>query len=130
MSNGDTRVDVSSEGSLHLDLAIKLAMQYHVGHERKEPTVSHWQEKDGKLFFFWHASGGGQEFMVPHTREMLVPLILAWLAKQDYGEEPDHDGSNGRGWRLKSHFSLFPDDHRGRSYIQFMITPEWLEYHK
>lgn len=129
MSNGDTRVDVASEGSLHLDLAIKLSMQYHVSYERNEPTVTHWMEHDGKLVFYWHASGGGNAFVVPHTREMLVPLILSWLAKQDYGDEPDHDGSNGKGWRLKSHME-FNNAIPGSFYVQFYVHPEWMEYHK
>ncbi len=130
MSNGDTRVDVSSEGIKHLDLAIRLAMEYHITSDRsKEPTVSHWMEEDGKLIFLWSGTSGGNAFMVPHTREMLIPLIMSWLSKQDYGHEPDIDGSVSKGWRLRA-APLLLSDHPARFYIQFMITPEWCEYHK
>jgi hypothetical protein len=26
--------------------------------------------------------------------------VTAWLEEVDYGEEPDHDGANGKGWRV------------------------------
>jgi hypothetical protein len=130
VSNGDTKVDVISEGAKHLDLAIRIAMEYHVTSDRsKEPTVSHWMEEDGRLIFLWSGTDGGNAFVVPHTREMLVPLILSWLTKQDYGEEPDMDGSVSKGWRLKAAPFLLPS-HKARFYMQFMVTPEWMEYHK
>jgi hypothetical protein len=130
VSNGDTQVDVTSEGSKHLDLAIRIAMEYHVTSDRaKEPTVSHWLEEDGKLIFLSSGTDGGNAFVVPHTREMLIPLIGAWLAKQEYGEEPDIDGSVSKGWRLKSAPFLLPD-HKARFYMQFFVQPAYLEYHK
>ncbi len=131
MSNGDTRVDVSSEGAYHLGLAIDLALVYHTGPDRgmRATKITHWQVIDGKMVFSWHESSKGQPLPAPMGREMLIPLILSWLAEQDYGDEPDHDGSNAKGWRLKAHWELMPD-HPGRFYFQFSVQPEWCEYHK
>lgn len=132
MSNGDTRVDVASEGSYHLGLALDLAMVYHNGPQptrKKEATVSHWREADGKLIFSWSASANAHAFLVPHTRDMLIPLIIGWLEKQNYGNEPDMDGTVTKGWRLKSHYDLMPDI-EGRFYMSFTVEPHYCEYHK
>lgn len=50
-----------------------------------------------------------------------------WLQQTDYGEEPDHDGSNGRGW------TIFNGDwghvfHAWQGIIA--IRPEWAMYGK
>lgn len=34
------------------------------------------------------------------TQEAVEPFVKAWLESADYGNEPDHDGSNGRSWRF------------------------------
>ncbi len=129
MSNGDTRVDVASEGSYHLGLALDLAMVYHSNPSARKATVSHWQEENGKLIFSWSGSGGSNALLVPHDRDMLIPLIMGWLSKQDYGQEPDMDGTVTKGWRLKSHYDLMPDL-PGRFYMSFTIEPYFCEYHK
>ncbi len=38
--------------------------------------------------------------LFPLTLEQMGELAFGWLAQCDYGEEPDHDGENHKGWRL------------------------------
>jgi hypothetical protein len=130
--NGATRVDVASEGAFHLKLAIELAMKYHLQYvNQKEPTIKQWALIDNVVYCGWHESMGGQPMIVPHTAEMMVPVILALLDSLEYPEEPDTDGSASRGWRLRSGMRQTPkaagiDDF----YAQFTIEPEWMEYGK
>jgi len=55
------------------------------------------------LVFFWSATGlPGGAAVLPF--EMPLPEAAAfaegWLRQAEYGPQPDHDGSNGKGWRV------------------------------
>lgn len=83
-----------------------------------------WREIDGKLVFY-------RSYDPDHDRavrlpcdtlggDMLTPLVVAWLAKRGYPPKPEHDGSNTKGWRVRS----FGYD------AMFSVEPYWLEHHK
>lgn len=60
--------------------------------------------------------------------EDLLPFVTGWLKETDYGNEPDHDGSNGKGWRVYNH-------NWGQvigcgSYSFVAIEPAWAMYGK
>jgi len=59
--------------------------------------------KSLRLIFFWCKQEGVKD-LVPFPFKMdaaaCAEFASRWLAEADYGPEPDHDGSNGRGWRL------------------------------
>lgn len=71
-----------------------------------------WAEMDGeqsakRLVLFWSDSGVTnhnvqfQRFPSPiRSVEEIEPIIKGWLKDADYGREPDHDGDNGKGWRV------------------------------
>lgn len=50
-----------------------------------------------------------------------------WLAEADYGKQPDHDGDNGRGWRLYVEGWGHVDGHRNAI---IAISPAWAMYGK
>lgn len=51
-----------------------------------------------------------------------------WLAEQDYGRQPDHDGDNDKGWRL---FTTGIWGHvAGDHYAVCAIAPVWAMYGK
>lgn len=56
-----------------------------------------------------------------------VDLASRWLAEQDYGRQPDHDGDNGKGWRVfTGNWGHVGNDH----YAVCAILPEWAMYGK
>lgn len=55
------------------------------------------------LVFFGYLPGmpaGGVKLPFKLDPIGAADFATRWLAEQDYGKEPDHDGDNGRGWRL------------------------------
>jgi len=38
--------------------------------------------------------------LTPIDAERAVIHVLDWLSATDYGPQPDHDGDNGKGWRV------------------------------
>jgi len=68
-----------------------------------------------------------QAFLTPMTVEQVEPIVRAWLAEQSYGREPDHDGDNGRGWRVYNEAWT----HVAGMWQAFVaIEPEWIMYGK
>lgn len=68
--------------------------------------------------------------------EAIADQLLAWLKSQEYGREPDHDGSNHRGYTVTNWAPEMRDPQhtwgiRDRSPYDFLyIAPTWIEYHK
>ena len=63
----------------------------------------------------------------PLDAEGAIEFVWSWLQTINYGEEPDHDGSNRQG------FTVYNEDwgHVGGSYYAFVaIKPEWIMYGK
>lgn len=139
MSNGDTRVDVSSEGEFHLKLAMELALIYHTDNRQilqpgRFPGATHWMVRDNGIWFAWAQPSNGDTDLTAFPARLgidaLAGLALGWLKTSgDYGPEPHCDGHCARGWRLVSHFGLMPNC-RDQFYLSFGVMPEWMEYHK
>lgn len=125
MSNGATKVLVSSEGYYHLNLALELALRYHTSGLR-DGTVSHWSYNDHKMDFGWHEEMGGEKLPYKIGIKSIIPLVSGWLQTADYGPEPNIDGSCEKGWTLTNNIPYS----RGSFYVSFRITPYWCEYHK
>lgn len=49
----------------------------------------------------------------------LLGIIEIWLQDQKYPREPDHDGSNSKGWRITT------AGKDGEWHRAFKVTPEW-----
>jgi len=145
----DNRViDVVSEGDEDLKLAFKLiwpnapggkATHYKVVHLREkvryhgDPTD--WHETtyevcpDGTptLILLWNAESDATSLPYPMDRKQATQFALGWLAQADYGSEPDHDGDNGRGWRV---FTNQWGHVAGHSYSIVGLQPAWAMYGK
>lgn len=59
--------------------------------------------------------------------EGATDFAFRWLAEQEYEREPDHDGSNGKGWRIWTGGWGHVGDDR---YAVCAIMPEWAMYGK
>ncbi len=136
MSNGDTYVDVRSEGKRHLEMALDLCLIYHSG--GRFGSISHALEHENGLYFGWNEGCGGEPLVADTEsdgigRDALVEIIFDWLrTKAVYPRESDIDGSIHKGWRVISHYRLMPKNLGGwkSNYLTFGVLPEWMEYHK
>jgi hypothetical protein len=100
-------------------------MIYHTG--SRDGGVTHWRTDGDVLYFGWHESMQGTPLPAKMNRDMLVPLINAWLKDAEYGEEPDIDGSTVKGWTISNRIKY---EVKGQFYITFAVYPTWLEYGK
>lgn len=84
--------------------------------------------KAGRFILFW-AEGAKDMVHLPAKmdQEQIIPLIKAWLSEADYGREPDHDGDNGKGWRV---YNEAWGHVNGEWQAFCAIEPVWLMYGK
>jgi len=96
----------------------------------KYPKIAAWEKgtdaSGDYLWFLWSpdSNPASQELIVPISPTSMCPLIEAWLAGAKYPSEPDHDGSNSRGWRIST------EGRAGNWQRAFCIRPEWAEHGK
>jgi hypothetical protein len=83
-----------------------------------------------RLVFFWSDYEKRPDMVkFPFTldAEGAADFAKRWLAEADYGKEPDHDGDNGKGWRLYCEgWGHVDDDHS--SFVA--VAPSWAMYGK
>jgi hypothetical protein len=80
-----------------------------------------------RLLFFWNKDKVATD--LPFKLDVVGAADFAqrWLAEQNYGNEPDHDGDNGRGWRV---YNKSLGRATGHAYSFVAIEPCWAEYGK
>lgn len=118
-------IDITSEG----DLAKAMEIAFQRPTQKAEGYLV--DPKFG-LIFFWSCSDS-----YPPQGLVRLPFKLdsagaadfarRWLEEQDYGREPDHDGDNGRGWRM---YNNDWSKVNGLSYSIVAVQPAWAMYGK
>lgn len=89
-----------------------------------------WDEaEDGvdTLVLYWEEDSGTTALPFPLKLDGATQFIASWLDSATYPAEPDHDGSNDKGWMV------FNDDwgHAlGSSYGFLAVQPAWAMYGK
>ena len=87
---------------------------------------------DEKLVFFWSA-----EQLPPHAHllpgkanaELMASLVKSWLNETaKYPEEPNHDGSNTKGWRVYCDSWGMVEGFGHYSFVA--IVPHWIMHGK
>lgn len=98
--------------------------KYHVHHFTNETECS-----DGvpTLILLWSEERNATKFPFPLNINQSAQFIVDWLASLDYGRQPDHDGSNGKGWRL---FTESWGHVAGHHYAIVAAQPAWAMYGK
>lgn len=79
------------------------------------------------LILFWSDEHDAKPLPFPLNLEQAAGFIVDWLGSVDFGTEPDHDGSNHKGWRL------FTEDWghvAGNHYTIIAAQPAWAMYGK
>ncbi len=82
-----------------------------------------------RLVFFNYVSTPRDHIALPFRLDAKGAADFArrWLAEADYGKEPDHDGDNGKGWRLYCEGCGHIDSEHGAI---IAVTPAWAMYGK
>lgn len=92
---------------------------------------SHWLVPDPAgtptLILLWHAERDAVPLPFPLALEDVPQFVKGWLRSADYGQEPGHDGSNQRGWRV---FTEAWGHVAGYHYAITGIQPAWAMYGK
>lgn len=70
---------------------------FFASHHTEEKVVN--GEPD-TLILLWGEERGAVQLPFPLNLERAIEFVAGWLGEAKYGPQPDHDGSNGKGWRL------------------------------
>lgn len=127
-------LDISTDDRGSLVLAIKILQKW-------DKSVSHYrtgQDIDGKpyLILMWSDDKKSTPLMAKmEEAEAIADQIYAWLKTQEYGHQPDHDGSNNKGWRItnkgpKIKEGQYYPEYDSSFYDVLCVRPHWIEYHK
>ena len=142
------KLDVTSEGEQALGMAVRLAWAGKPGGKATHYKIVKLKEKvkyfgnptdwhdselvnaeDGTstLILLWHEEADALPLPYPLEVDEAVTFISGWLKKVERVEEPDHDGSNGLGWRV---FTENWGHVAGHHYAIVGVQPEWAMYGK
>lgn len=115
------RIDITSEGSL-LE-----AMQIAFRHSSQRAIGYRVCAAKGLIFYQYDSSPMMTRLPFKLDAAGAADFASRWLAEQDYGTQPDHDGGNGKGWRLYNEAW----GHVDGEYQAFVaVKPVWAMYGK
>lgn len=143
-------LDITAEGNATLATLLKLAFEHNAPGRKcshyKIAKLAHktsyftrgdatghsegeYEDAAGRsvLLLLWTADKGATEHPFPMTAEDAASFVSGWLRNVDMGPEPDHDGDNGRGFRL---FTEAWGHVAGHTYTICAIEPQWAMYGK
>lgn len=79
------------------------------------------------MVFYWHPSEGTIALPYRMSFKECADLAWGWLQSQEYGSEPDHDGSNSQGWAVfNESWGHVNGDYRAIG----AVSPQWIWYGK
>lgn len=115
-------IDITSQGDI--TPAMKIAFE----NRHTSGAVAYLVHPEKGLIFFWSAADDAAA-KLPFKLDAVGAADFAtrWLAEQDYGRKPDHDGDNERGWRLYNESWGMVD---GFTYAFVAVRPAWAMYGK
>lgn len=140
-------IDIVSEGHQDLEMALTIiwnncpgskATHYKIMKLKENfkyygTPISHYAEVnedpegDETLILLWHEQKDALKLPYPLELEDAIHFVKGWLKKISYEEEPNHDGSNGKGWRV---FTEQWGHVAGHHYAIVGIQPKWAMYGK
>jgi len=116
-------IDVTCQGSKPMLLALEIAFTNCPGSK----AIGYRVIENKGLVLYWTEADNVTPFLSKMTFAEVEPIIQGWLKEQDYGEQPDHDGSNGKGWRVYNEAW----GHVNNEWEAFVaIEPAWAMYGK
>ncbi len=129
MSMDNFEVRVTARTQAVLEHTIKLALCGHSKICSYTETEVHGVKS---LLLHWYYRKDQTKFPYEFEVEQIVPFIMGWLKNQDYGPEPDLDGSCSKGWKLFTEHPYIQGKPTNPAWhnVVFAIQPEWAEHHK
>jgi hypothetical protein len=118
--------DMTSEGNEQLRKALALF-------QRADGVTGYRVDDSGvksdrhRLILYWTKSTRSTQLPYPMKHAQTAEFVLGWLAQADYGRQPDHDGDNGKGWRVYNE-SWGHVDGEWQAFVA--IEPVWAMYGK
>lgn len=130
------RIDITCNNETALLKAFEIAFtQYKAATHyvvRGDPPTERadWSghPKGRRLIFMW-SDGVEDAVALPFKLDAVGACDFArrWLAEADYGKQPDHDGSNSKGWRVYNEAWGHVEDVR-RAIVA--VAPAWAMHGK
>lgn len=119
-------ISVQSEGRKSFDLAFQLIFEGAPGGK----ATHYLEDSDKGLVFLWHEEKGASKLPYAMDWKASADLAWGWLQErrhEEYREVLDHDGSNGKGFRV------YNEDWghvAGSFYGILAVLPVWAWYGK
>lgn len=115
------RLDATSQGLDNLERCMKVIV---LGHRK---AIGYEVNKEKGLILFWAEHERATPLPFGLDAKGAAEFMMHWLEEADYGSEPDHDGDNGKGWRVYSEGWGHVDD-LWQAHVA--IQPVWAMYGK
>jgi len=134
-------IDITAEDRETLRDVLRVVFR----HNAPGRKTSHWMELEVSAKSEWLNAGGRRKalvllwseerrdgadlwrFPVPLDADGAAEMVWRWLEEADRGSEPDHDGDNGKGFRV---YCDFWGHFEGLHYAIAGIVPAWAMYGK
>ena len=127
-------IDVICDKRPVFDAAIALAFELQRW-GANPAEASHWAIKDGGFILFRSSASATESanpFPAPVGHKLAADCIWRFLESADYGKQPDHDGSNKKGFRVTTdRVERRPGETRWcRFGVVCHVLPHWCMYGK
>lgn len=122
-------LNVSGTGAARLRTVMGLADERDpAAAERRPLRILGYAVDAGRLVLFRYDDPKMVPFPCPISVDRAADIASDWLLGADYGEEPDHDGSNEKGWRCFRDTWGRIDGMGSAAFLA--VEPFWVEYGK
>lgn len=115
---------VEAESLSALDDTVQLAFTLYgegIGRNRETTVVAFKDNGEAGITLYVQQVEGSTPLPFPHEASDCARLLRGWLKGAPYGKQPDHDGHNNKGWKIKT-----PD-----SWSAILVChPRWIVYGK
>lgn len=119
----NTKIDIRCEGRENFEEAMKLIFQCASG---GLATHYRFDNKYG-IVLYWAESEKATRLPYSMNVNAAIEFVWNWLQVVDYGTQPNHDGSNTKGWTVfNENWSQI--DHEWQAFAA--IRPEWMMHGK
>lgn len=118
------RFDITADRDLEAVLSLAFAR-----HAKAVAWRADTYDDKPRLVLAWTDAGEGwTPLLAAAGPQQAAAMIQQWLDERDYGPEPDHDGSNGRGFRVYNDAWGHVNPYGWPAFVA--VQPNWAWYGK